>query len=929
MRSVARGAYLGAATGVIVALGDMAATMGTLGGAAGRARLLAHLLATVIPVGAFVGATCVGLGGWADRRLRGLLDGHGSRLQDERRHRWWWPLPWMLAVAAPLAWMTHLLLGGGAASRLPHQGLLRALIFGLLLAAAYAVLRGGRALHDRLRGATRVQGLGAGLLLLLAHHLLASLNRHAYPGLYDYLHALLAAVAALVAALGLAVIAAHVPSLRSMQNRRRPAVILLGAAAVAFAFNLFSLGSSHGVRVALFDARAATARPLMRALTPAFAAVSPPPVASHFIVPRLPKPRPPSSDGMLPVLPDAHVLLITVDALRADHLGAHGYDREITPQLDALASRSVLFERAYAAAPHSSHSLCSAMASEFVRERLLTGAPLPEATLASVLSEHGYLTVAYYTNGIFHTDGESLQDFRERSLGFATHDPSNRSAEARTDQLIAEIDRLAAAGEPPSLLWVHYFDPHEPYRERSLGDSPVDRYDGEIRNVDTAVGRLLREVDARLERDVIVVLTADHGEEFRDHGGLYHGFTLYDEQVRVPWMILAPGVPPRRVGGQVSTVDLAPTLLGLLGVPAAETMRGRDLRPAMLGWEDQPPPIFASVGHKRMVVQWPHKLIADLRYGLLELYDLDADPSERRNRADALPDRRDALLGQIHGWLDALRTAPGAREQAESPHQAALARGRMLDRRAVAPLAQLVRDPEAPLGQRREAAWLLGTLGDRSAAGALAHALDDTDSQLAAEAAVALGMLRDPAAAAALEALSPDPSTDLGMRAAVALGRLGDADAVPGLIAAARSGPTRRLRHEAIRLLGSLGDHRAVRPLLDLLPDLRVRRQAIAALGTLGDPAARLPLEDLIRWEHRPTVRDAAVQALGEIGDPRSVDVLRPLVHDAELRNVNEALRRLGASTEAQADGPHAQASPAPSASARARASTMLSSMEQ
>src|SRR5207245_5056344 len=136
------------------------------------------------------------------------------------------------------------------------------------------------------------------------------------------------------------------------------------------------------------------------------------------------------------------------------------------------------------------------------------------------------------------------------------------------------------------------------------------------------VGRLLDYVHGAVERPTIVVVTADHGEEFHEHGGAYHGSSLYDEQVRVPLFFVVRGLAARRVGPPVDLVDLAPTILGLLRVEAPGRMRGHDLRPLLAGvaptWRA---PVFATVMQKKMIVVWPYKLVADLRYGLFELYD--------------------------------------------------------------------------------------------------------------------------------------------------------------------------------------------------------------------------------------------------------------------------------------------------------------------
>ena len=251
-----------------------------------------------------------------------------------------------------------------------------------------------------------------------------------------------------------------------------------------------------------------------------------------------------------------------------------------------------MFERAYAPAPHSSFSLCSLMTSEYLHETLDLGHPAPQATLPRLLAAAGYHTAAFYTQGIFHTAGERLAGYEREAFGFALHDQVTYTAEELTDRALAEIDRVVARGEQSSLLWVHYFDVHEPYRSTHFGSGDMERYDSEILHVDRELERLIRGARERLSRDVIVVIASDHGEEFHEHGGVYHGSTLYEEQVRVPLIVQAKGLAPRRVADAVSTLDITPTLLGLLGLPSEPQMRGRDLRPLALG---QPQPTAAGI----------------------------------------------------------------------------------------------------------------------------------------------------------------------------------------------------------------------------------------------------------------------------------------------------------------------------------------------
>ena len=492
----------------------------------------------------------------------------------------------------------------------------------------------------------------------------------------------------------------------------------------------------------------------------------------------------------LPVLDDAHVLMITVDALRADHLGLHGYGRGVTRELDALGARGVVFDNAYAQAPHSSYSLCSLMTSEYLHETLELGQTPPQATLPRLLTAAGYHTAAFYTLGIFHTAGEQLAAYEEDAFGFALHDHQDRPAEQMTDRVLAEIDRTVARGEPSSLFWVHYFDVHEPYEATTLGTSDMDRYDSELLATDRAIGRLVRSAEQRLKKPLVIVVTADHGEEFHEHGGVYHGSSLYQEQVHVPLIFVAPGVSAARRAAPVESIDITPTLLALLGVERAPSMRGIDLRPAFLGRASERP-VFSAVIHKKMAVSWPYKLIADLRFGSFELYDLARDPGERDNQADRDPRRLRSLRGEIYAWLDSPRTdAPATR----AGHDLALEWGGLGDRRAVAPLASLLLDEHAPSATRSEAARLLGKLADEAASESLFAATHASDAWVAAEAAIALGRMFDPRAARMLRRLVVSEDPGVRSRAAVSLGRLRDPAAVPPL-GSMRCG-SRRIRYE-------------------------------------------------------------------------------------------------------------------------------------
>ena len=293
------------------------------------------------------------------------------------------------------------------------------------------------------------------------------------------------------------------------------------------------------------------------------------------------------------------VLLVFVDTLRRDHVGAYGYGRGASPKIDAFAERGVIFDEARSVAPWT---LPSARAA-------LTGMQ-PEvwkdaATLPARLSALGWATAAYVGNVYLSSNFEMASDWNEHGC------VNWPSAELEVERALGFLERNE---DRDALLMVHFMDMHLPYKEprgyRSLyaGAPPGDlgevftrgtlmieargnqeavksylvaRYDQNLRYVDDQVARL---VDA-VGEDAVVVFFSDHGEEFFDHGDLEHGHTLFEELLRIPFILRAPGVAPRRVSAPASLLDLTPTLLNLLGLPA-EGLHGLSLAKLARGEAD-------------------------------------------------------------------------------------------------------------------------------------------------------------------------------------------------------------------------------------------------------------------------------------------------------------------------------------------------------
>jgi arylsulfatase A-like enzyme len=839
---------LGAAAGLGAALLDVASTVLWLSTHADQLRLVAVLLLLGGSAGALLGA------------LVGAVAGGGPRalVRDVGRVA--------LLVAAPLALVAWLLFTGGRARRMPGLIVLRPLVWAALTAmTSLSLALAGRVVAALRRRAAGARAAGA-LALVVAAQVLHAVDHRFLPRLYEYLHAGLGALTALALAGAFALLA---PA-----RSARHGMLVLAAAGVGLPLGWHLLGRWDNVRAEVFGVHAPFVRHVVVALESARTAPDPASPAdlaarrARYARERATREAP----GLaLPRAPGAHVLLVTVDALRADRLGRRAGGASLTPTLDALSARGVVFERAYAQAPHSSYSITSLHTSEYLHETVPLGQRQPLPTLADTLGTRGYHTAALYTNGIFFTEGERLTVYRDRHLGFRRADHVDRRADAQAQAAMREIDDVVRRGEPPSLLWVHFFDTHEPYA--STGPTPEARYDGAVRAVDDALARVLAHARRALARDLVVAVTADHGEEFGEHGGVYHGSTLYEEQVRVPLVLAAPGLAPARVAAPVELLDLAPTLLGLVDVVPPPSMRGRDLRPLALRGApaEGSGPVFAAVNTRTMVVRWPHKLVADLRFGVSELYDLARDPFERTNLAGAEAAPVAALRGELAAWIDVLGQSAAERRE--------IARGLLGDRAAIPALAALARDDAAPRSLRLEAIDILASFGDLAAVAPLAALLADPCPAIADRAAAALGTVGDARARDRLRDAVVRDEPETRARAALALARLGDLGAVPALVELFHTGDE-PARLAAVDALGALRARDALEVLLDALTDDHLRYRAVLALGRLADPATFACLERLAREDRADDVRANAAAALGITGAREMVPFLASLARD-------------------------------------------------
>ncbi len=344
-----------------------------------------------------------------------------------------------------------------------------------------------------------------------------------------------------------------------------------------------------------------------------------------------------------------NLLLITVDTMRADHLGLYGYQRRTSPNMDAFGEQSVVFARAYAQSNETGTSLPALLigrstsvsnwsypspcAPGSTPERAVwpDASPGRVETLAEILGKNGYDTGMI---SMIHAMVDSGM-----SQGFSTRlKPPYFYEQVRAF--------LRDHQQRPFFFWMHETMPHEPYEKHQgydFGDGDMDLYDSEIAKSDEEIGALLRHVaDLGLLDKTVIVITADHGEEFGEHGGRFHSTTLYEEQLRVPLLIRIPGRKAGRERDIAELVDVAPTVLAALKVARGAAMVGDDLfnrdhsAKATSAYAERS--ICGQV-LSRALISEPYKLILNSQRNTVELYDLAEDPTEHRNWADARPQR--------------------------------------------------------------------------------------------------------------------------------------------------------------------------------------------------------------------------------------------------------------------------------------------------
>jgi choline-sulfatase len=384
-----------------------------------------------------------------------------------------------------------------------------------------------------------------------------------------------------------------------------------------------------------------------------------------------------------PTAPAArHLVIVTIDTLRADRLGAYGNTTIPTPHFDRLAREGVRALDASTHVPITRPSHTSLFTGRYpaehgVRDNISLPLAADVPTLSEGLKAHGFATAAFVSSFVLTSSSGLDRGFDE--YDDAVEIPSQDDAatlgqaQRRGDATLSRLEQWLDARSPDTrarrtALWVHLYDPHDPYDPPApFASQFADRpYDGEVAWTDTLLGRLRASLEARgLWDDALVVVTADHGEALGEHGETGHGFFAYETTLAIPFVVRGPGIRAgATMAGTLRLIDVAPTVLGLLGLPpmagttgenlAANLMAGTALGARTTYAESLTPLVHYQWSDLRVLREGRWKYILAPRP---ELYDLTADPGEHTD----LSTRETATARRLRASLEGLLRAERAR----------------------------------------------------------------------------------------------------------------------------------------------------------------------------------------------------------------------------------------------------------------------------
>jgi choline-sulfatase len=340
---------------------------------------------------------------------------------------------------------------------------------------------------------------------------------------------------------------------------------------------------------------------------------------------------------------NGNVVLLSIDSLRAD-MPWSGYSRPIAPRLTELERKAVSYTRAHSVSSYTSMSLGGLLAgrlpSELNRSGYFFGTYKHDVFFPKLLQRAGVYTMGVMAHMYFKSAGfdDGFDDWR--IVPGITFDP-NTDRDVTSPQSEELAEKLL--GDPANdsrrfFFWAHFLDPHDLYERHAgidWGKSSRDRYDGEVTFTDQHVGKLLDFIAGKpWAGRTVVIVTSDHGEEFGEHNMTRHGFEVWETLVHVPLMVVAPGAAPRHIDMPRSAIDLAPTILDFLGVPADASFEGKSLVSEIYGGPTEERdvvvdlPMTSDNGRRRALIHGSEKLICFDNDSYCKLFDLDKDPME-------------------------------------------------------------------------------------------------------------------------------------------------------------------------------------------------------------------------------------------------------------------------------------------------------------
>lgn len=403
----------------------------------------------------------------------------------------------------------------------------------------------------------------------------------------------------------------------------------------------------------------------------------------------------------------ANVIIILLDAARADHFGFLGYQRDTTPNADALFAESIVFDHAYCQVPDTKASVTSLLTAQYPSTHRVWGMvkslPPDTTTLGEALQRGGLRTACFSANPHLSPEfglDRGFDDFQEIFLQARLSETATGGAVPAELVAGAAAEWFARRKEERFFAYLHFLEPHKPYAapepfltkyrseaEETSAEDQVALYDGTLSYVDHVVGQLLAELRRLGLLDTsIVILMADHGEAFGEHGEFGHVTTAYEEAIHIPLAIRLPsacGAQPAVRSEIISVTDLMPTILDLLGIPIPASAQGAS-RIRLLAGETEPQPAIAisrsrgrdPTGGLRQPEQVIYAVTAP-RYTLLigdqgrrlELYDRDSDPGQKNNLIEKSPEVAADLHRRFEQWAEGQATRPVVLggEEADAP----------------------------------------------------------------------------------------------------------------------------------------------------------------------------------------------------------------------------------------------------------------------